>query len=63
MQINSGESVSLACENKLLELTGYYGAQQSDDGSESVSNEEACPVMTGNFGFEIRHINFICLVQ
>lgn len=31
-----GKSVSLDCENKLLELTGYYGAQKSDDGGDSV---------------------------
>ena len=33
-----GELVSLDCENKLLELTGYYGAQLLGDGGESVSD-------------------------
>lgn len=28
--IIAGESVSLQCENKLLELTGYYGTVFSD---------------------------------
>jgi hypothetical protein len=38
-ELFSGELVSLDCENRLLELTGYYGEQHSADAGESVSEK------------------------